>query len=169
MTINLSFQEGIGYAFAMAKDQRAEKVTEIWMEAIGLFFRLRAMGKELGAVSEGNASYWGLLNTIVTKGPTTVPDIARMRPVSRQHIQAMANEMEAQGLVTFVENPRHKRSKLVKATAKGEAFYKKQSGLMHQQASEMAGDLSLEELETATRVLAELRGALEQRQTTSAQ
>lgn len=148
----------------MAKDERAEQVTDIWMESIRLFFRLRAMGKELGAVSEGNASYWGLLNTVVTQGPTTVPEIARMRPVSRQHIQAMANEMEGLGLVEFIDNPRHKRSKLVAATPKGETYYREQSKLLNEQAAAMSGDLSLEDLQTTTRVLHQLRETLEQRQ-----
>ncbi len=88
----------------MAENKRATKVTEIWMQVLRLFFRLQAMGRELGAVSASNASYWGLLHTLVTVGPSAVPEIARMRPVSRQHIQTMANEMWAEGLIEFINN-----------------------------------------------------------------
>jgi DNA-binding MarR family transcriptional regulator len=56
---------------------------------------------------------------LVKEGAQTVPEMARSRPVSRQHCQTICNTLEAQGLVEFVDNPKHKRSKLVRATKKG--------------------------------------------------
>ncbi len=49
----------------------------------------------------------------------TVPDIAALRSVSRQYVQRAVNRLASDGLVAFVENPFHKRSKLVQPTAKG--------------------------------------------------
>jgi len=43
--------------------------------------------------------------------------------VARQLIQRLADEAAADGLVEFVANPAHKRSKLVQLTDKGEAYY----------------------------------------------
>ena len=39
--------------------------------------------------------------------------------MSRQHCQTICNALEGQGLVEFVDNPKHKRSKLVRVTKKG--------------------------------------------------
>jgi hypothetical protein len=36
-----------------------------------------------------------------------------MRPTSRQRMQRLADELAGEGLVKFVENPKHRRSKLV--------------------------------------------------------
>ena len=148
----------------MTADPRAEQITDIWLLSIRLFFRLQAMGKELGAVSANNSSTWGFLHTLVTVGPSTVPEIARMRPVSRQHIQTMANEMATEGLIRFIENPRHKRSKLLEATDKGRAFYDENAAAMLVEASTMTGNLNTEDLEVTKAVLKKLQAALAARQ-----
>lgn len=53
----------------------------------------------------------------------TVPGIARRYQVSRQHIQATANHLLDIGLIRRQENPRHKRSVLLRLSELGrEAF-----------------------------------------------
>jgi DNA-binding MarR family transcriptional regulator len=47
-----------------------------------------------------------------------------MRPTSRQRMQRLADELAAQGLVRFIDNPKHQRSKLVQLTPKGDARYR---------------------------------------------
>jgi DNA-binding MarR family transcriptional regulator len=47
-----------------------------------------------------------------------------MRPTSRQRMQRLADELAAEGLVKFIDNPKHRRSKLVLLTSKGEARYR---------------------------------------------
>lgn len=59
------------------------------------------------------------LRSVVEIGPMTVPQIAALRPVSRQYVQSVVDELKAAGLVELVENTAHKRSKLVQATAHG--------------------------------------------------
>jgi len=147
----------------MADDPRAQVVTDIWLQSTRLFFKLQALGKEIGAVAANNSSTWGFLHTLVTVGPSTVPDIARMRPVSRQHIQTMANDMAKKGLIQFVENPRHRRSKLLEITEKGHKFYEDNSAAMLAEAAATMGDLKLEDLVTTSAVLGDLHGALVKR------
>ena len=53
----------------------------------------------------------------------TVPDIARRDQVSRQHIQATANHLLDIGLVRREENPRHKRSVLLRLSEPGRATF----------------------------------------------
>ena len=49
----------------------------------------------------------------------TVPDIARRYQVSRQHIQATANHLLDIGLIRREENPRHKRSTMLRLSELG--------------------------------------------------
>jgi len=53
-----------------------------------------------------------------------VPQIAQMRPTSRQRMQRLADELAAEGLVKLIDNPKHRRSKLVQLTPKGDAHYR---------------------------------------------
>lgn len=56
----------------------------------------------------------------LSHGPATVPHIATDLAVSRQYVQTVCNELQEQGLMEFVENPRHKRSRLVELTEEGQ-------------------------------------------------
>ncbi len=145
----------------MGSPSKAEMLTEVWQEVIQLFFKLQAIGRDVGAVNASNGSTWGVLHTLMTHGATTVPEIARMRPVSRQHIQMLANELAAGGLVEFVHNPRHRRSKLVSITERGRATYLEQSNAMTDVAREMVEDFSKDDLETTVRVLNALKDRLQ--------
>jgi len=53
-------------------------------------------------------------------GPKTVPEIARMRSVSRQYIQKLANELIGRRWLALIDNPRHRRSKMLQLTKSGE-------------------------------------------------
>ncbi len=53
-------------------------------------------------------------------GPHTVPEIARARHLTRQRIQALANELLDAGLVELIDNPAHKRSSKLALTTNGE-------------------------------------------------
>ncbi|ESZ13575.1 MarR family transcriptional regulator [Mesorhizobium sp. L48C026A00] len=63
------------------------------------------------------------MRSLALLGPLTVPQIAQMRPTSRQRMQRLADELAAEGLVEFIDNPKHRRSKLVQLTRKGAARY----------------------------------------------
>ena len=52
-----------------------------------------------------------------------VPEIAAMRPTSRQRMQRLADDLAADGIVEFIDNPRHRRSRLVRLTRRGETHY----------------------------------------------
>jgi DNA-binding MarR family transcriptional regulator len=64
------------------------------------------------------------MRSLALLGPLTGPQIAQMRPTSCQRMQRLANELAAEGLVEFIDNPKHRRSKLVRLTPKGDARYR---------------------------------------------
>jgi DNA-binding MarR family transcriptional regulator len=96
----------------------AEDVLDLSVAVIEMYFRIEAITQATAGFATAGGE-WGVLRMLVKEGAQTVPEMARSRPVSRQHCQTICNTLEAQGLVEFVDNPKHKRSKLVRATKKG--------------------------------------------------
>lgn len=60
-----------------------------------------------------------ILQVLETHGSLTVPQIARLCSTSRQNIQVAVNRLNAKGYVELISNPAHKRSVLVRLTARG--------------------------------------------------
>ena len=108
----------------MKKPQQAspEELLEFSVAIIELYFRIEAVTTATAGFATAGGE-WGCLRTLMKEGPMTVPEMARTRPISRQHCQTMCNALEAQGLVEFVDNPKHKKSKLVRPTKKGRARF----------------------------------------------
>jgi DNA-binding MarR family transcriptional regulator len=105
-------------------DSKGEAIADLMLEIAQCFFRIRALGQKTGFITSWGGGTFGFMRSLALLGPLTVPQIAEMRPTSRQRMQRLADELAAQGLVKFVDNPRHRRSKLVRLTAKGEARYR---------------------------------------------
>ena len=144
----------------MAPTPEGEAVFRLMLEVLQTFHRLRAVGAEEGAVTASGGGSWGLMRSLAEGGPQTVPAIARARPVSRQYIQKLADELAAEGLVEFVDNPGHKRSKLVRLTQAGRTRYRSVSGRIQQLADQLGRGLDVKELAAAAEVIAQLRARL---------
>ena len=139
---------------------KTESMVNLLLESMGLFFRLRAAGKQTGHVTPGGGGIWGFLHSLAVDGPQTVPQLARARPVTRQHIQQIANEAAADGLIEFIDNPAHKRSKLLRLTPKGERVDAEMTEKLKKFAGDLARDFDAPELATTARVLNALRAKL---------
>jgi DNA-binding MarR family transcriptional regulator len=94
------------------------------LEVAQCFFRIRALGQKTGFITGWGGGAFGFIRSLALLGPLTVPQIAQMRPTSRQRMQRLADELAAEGLVEFVDNPKHRRSKLVRLTPKGDVRYR---------------------------------------------
>lgn len=108
----------------MKKPQQAsaEDVLDLSVAVIEFHFRIEAVSEAIAGFATAGGE-WGTLRTLVKEGPQTVPELARSKPVSRQHCQTIVNALEAQGLVEFIDNPKHKTSKLVRTTKRGRARF----------------------------------------------
>ena len=154
----------------MRSTPEGQALMELMWELARTFFKMRAAGKEItsraatgdavGVVTPSGAGTYGLLRSLVEAGPQTVPQIARARPVARQHIQQMANEMVAQGLVEFTDNPAHKRSRLLQITPEGQRVYADLSARMAELAEGLAADMDVGDLRTTVATLQALRDKL---------
>jgi DNA-binding MarR family transcriptional regulator len=128
-----------------------------------LFHRLKRTAESLHRQGETTAGRRGVLQSLKREGPQTVPQLARARPVSRQHIQKLVDPLAEEGLVELVDNPRHKRSRLVRLTDSGRRLLGEIDRRERPVLQALAEELDAEELERAAAALARLRGLLADR------
>ena len=144
------------------RSQAGEAATEVILStfrATGLFL---AAGDDLTAAAGLTAARWQVLGAIaLADRPLTVPQIARRMGLTRQSIHATVKRLVEEGLLELASNADHRRSQLVRLTARGRAKY---STLDKRQASwvnGVASGIDTADLKTAVRVLDELSRRLE--------
>ena len=139
-----------------AVSRKGEAIADLMLEVAQFFFRLRAVGQRTGLITSWGAGAFGFMRSLALIGPLTVPQIAKMRPTSRQRMQRLADELAAEGLVEFIGNPRHRRSKLVRLTREGDARYRELSARLRAMASTMGADLSEVDIGRTTEIVRRL-------------
>ena len=146
------------------QDKAREKIQQIAavIDATrALFHRLRAAADEVHRVAGVTAGLRGVLQDLHQNGPRTVPDMARARPVSRQHIQVLVNKLFERAEVELLPNPAHARSKLVALTDVGmasfDAIRHREAGVLERLPVEAGAD----ELGEAAKILRDLKAAFE--------
>ena len=135
---------------------KGEAIADLMLEVAQFFFRIRAVGQRTGLITGWGGGAFGFMRSLALLGPLTVPQIARMRPTSRQRMQRLADELAAEGLVEFVDNPKHRSSKLVRLTRQGEARYREMSARFLAIASTMGVDLSEADIRKTTEIVRQL-------------
>jgi DNA-binding MarR family transcriptional regulator len=137
-------------------DSKAEAITELMLEVAQCFFKIRALGQKAGFVTGWGGGAFGFMRSLGLLGPLTVPQIAKMRPTSRQRMQRLANELAAEGLVEFIDNPKHRRSKLVRLTQKGDTRYRELAARLLSIASTMGSNLGEADIRETIAILQQL-------------
>lgn len=135
---------------------KSEAIAELMLEVAQCFFRIRALGQKTGLITSWGGGAFGFMRSLALLGPLTVPQIAQMRPTSRQRMQRLADELEAEGLVRFIDNPKHRRSKLVQLTPKGDARYRALDARLLSIASTMGVALSEPDIRNTTGIVRHL-------------
>lgn len=135
---------------------RAEAVAALILMVAQCFFSIRALGKATGLITSWGGGAYGFMRSLALLGPLTVPQIAEQRPTSRQRMQRLADELAAEGLVEFVDNPKHRRSKLVRLTTQGAARYRELDAQLLAIASTMGAGLSEADIRRTSDVLGRL-------------
>ncbi len=142
-----------------AANSRGEAVAELMLEVAQCFFRIRAVGQKTGFITSWGGGAFGFMRSLALLGPLTVPQIAQMRPTSRQRMQRLADELAAEGLVEFVENPKHRRSRLVRLTRKGDIHYRELDARFLSMASSLGVGISEADIHKATEIVRRLSDA----------
>lgn len=82
-----------------------------------------------------------------------VPGIARRYRVSRQHVQVTANRLLERGLLQNTDNPRHKRSPLLRLTPDGRDAFAKIRRDETRLLDELFGGVEIADIATTRRTL----------------
>jgi DNA-binding MarR family transcriptional regulator len=133
----------------------------LFRETIALFHRMAAAAEQVHRQGALSGARRGVLRGLARHGAQTVPQMARARPVSRQHIQILVNALASEGLVAFEDNPAHRRSRLVRLTNRGRRLVE----TMNRREASLLARLPLRvgqrDLERAAEVLRKIREAFE--------
>ena len=123
-------------------DSKGVAIAELMLEVAQFFFRIRAVGQKTGLITSWGGGALGFMRSLALLGPLTVPQIAQMRRTSRQRMQRLADELVTEGLVELIDNPKHRRSKLVRLTPKGDTRYRELKARFLAIASTLGAGLS---------------------------
>jgi DNA-binding MarR family transcriptional regulator len=93
-------------------------LTALVLEVFRLNGRLLAAGDRLTRPVRQSSARWQVLGAI-DHAPLTVSQIARAMGLTRQSVQRTADRLNAERLVSYADNPAHRRAKLVRLTAEG--------------------------------------------------
>src|SRR5918992_1851082 len=88
------------------------------IRVIRLSGMLSAAGDELARPAGQTSARW-LVLAAVEEQPATVARVARILGLARQSVQRVADLLVHDGLATYVENPEHRRAKLLRLSPHG--------------------------------------------------
>jgi DNA-binding MarR family transcriptional regulator len=115
--------------------------------------RLTAAGDAIHAARGLTTGMRSTLLGLSAHGPRTVSHMADDRPVSRQYMQRVCDDLATLGLVEARDNPRHKRSPLIALTRAGAAMVREIGKSEAPYAGALVKDLSEAELAACAHVL----------------
>ncbi len=142
----------------------ASAFTELLLKAFKLNGLLLATGDRLVRHLGMTSARWQVMGAIdVAQVPLTVAQIARNMGLQRQSVQRLANILSVETLVRFVENPHHKRAKLVELTERGHAILKKVKRVQVTWANQISSGIRERDLKQTEAVLQELNRRLTER------
>jgi len=136
---------------------KAKALDLLISETVSFYQRLKAVAEELHGLKRLSGGKRGVLMDLYQNGMQTVPQMARSRPVSRQHIQTIVNPLAEKGLVEFIENPAHRRSRLVGLTEKGVSLVEEMRRREKELFSQFEIDVSEQSILDSVSVLRSIR------------
>ena len=139
---------------------RAARLAEVYVALGPVYRRVARLVEQDEQVSGLSVGVRNVLDQLRRDGDRTVPQLARAQDLSRQYTQRMVDQAAADGLVELLENPAHRRSRLVRLTSAGgaaiTAVLERELCLLER----VGGDLTPAELDGTLRVLHHMDRAL---------
>ncbi|BFP53396.1 hypothetical protein SCMC78_32030 [Streptomyces sp. CMC78] len=137
---------------------------ELLSRAALTVFRLNgqflSVADELARPGGLTAAWWQVLGAVLPE-PLPVAGIARAMGITRQSVQRIADLLVERGLAEYAENPAHRRAKLLRVTGAGREAVSRIGPSHAEFAARLAGELGVEGVAEAVRVLERLSQALD--------
>ena len=142
----------------MTKEQ--ELLTGAALTTFRLNGQFLGVAEELARPAGLTAARWQVLGAVL-ETPLSVAAIARAMGITRQSVQRIADLLVEQRLAEYVQNPAHRRAKLVRPSAAGYAAVRRISPAHAVLAQRLADEMGIDELSRALEALRELSAALD--------
>ena len=143
----------------LRRSPAGEAFTQLVLEVAGLGTIFTATGESLAAVGHQTLARWVILDFIVDQ-PSTVAQIARRRGIARQAGQRVADLLEREGLAAYLPNPKHRRAKLLRPTARGRKVLRVISVEQKAWADALGAEIGEAKLQGVLRALQQIRRAV---------
>ncbi len=135
--------------------------TDLILEVFRLNGALISAGDALVADLGLTSARWQVLGAIaLQEAPAPVVRIAESMGLTRQSVQRVADDLAAEGLVEYAENPNHRRAKLVVLTRAGEMLYAGATRRQAPWAQKLTAGIPAKEIEATQQTLARIRARL---------
>ena len=141
--------------------EEGEAFTELVIEVFRLNGLLLQAGDRLTAPVGLSSARWQVLG-VVEHGPVPVANVARIMGLTRQSVQQTADALARDGFVEYLENPHHRRAKLISLTPKGRKALDHVVESQAQWANRIAPAVNRQRLRAAVNALRQVRERLEQ-------
>jgi DNA-binding MarR family transcriptional regulator len=135
---------------------KEKQLYAVFHEVRTCFNQMKSLAEQLHQDLGVNPSMRAVMEALSAKSPQTVPDIAKSKGVSRQHIQTVMNSLQKEGFVDTLDNPAHKRSSFFDLTSKGRKVFTKIKEREKAPLHRLAATMSSESLECAQEALLQL-------------
>lgn len=137
-------------------------LARLMFEALRLGGALALAGDALMAPLGLTAARWQLLATVAHLAePQTVASLARALSLTRQSVQRLVNELAGEGLLELIDNPAHRRARLVRLLPAGEAVLARAEARRLPWTEALAAGLGGADFATAETLMRALRRQLD--------
>jgi DNA-binding MarR family transcriptional regulator len=147
-------------ASAGAHTDEGAAFTQLVIEVFRLNGAMVAVGDDLTRDLGLTTARWQVLGAIGNE-PKTVAAAARQMGLTRQNVQRIADWLVESGIAEFIDNPNHRRAKLVALSKEGTALRQQLGRRQARWANASGGHFTADELRTTTDVLKRLKKVLE--------
>lgn len=143
-----------------ARSPAGDALTDLVVRTFRLNGLFLASAEHMARPAGLTAARWQVLGAVL-RAPLTVSDAARAMGLTRQSVQRLADALVEDGLAEYVENPRHRRAKLLRPTQAGWDAIDVIRPLQHAFTHRVTAEMTADELRQAVAVMDRLIAKLE--------
>lgn len=145
-----------------ARSPAGSALTDLVVRTFRLNGLFLAVAEHMARPAGLTAARWQVLGAVLRQ-PLTVSDAARAMGLARQSVQRLADALVADGMAEYVDNPRHRRARLLRPTQAGWDAIDVIRPLQHAFTHHVTEGMDADELRRAVAVMDRLIARLEDR------